>query len=310
MQYFRLYTLTVPNVVEDLDNSRTAQLEYSLLSEEGKFDEPRPGEPAKKRFAVDPDSGDILVSRQVEALTTYVLNISAQDEGGLSTITQIILRINDTNNNRLGSVIRHHFSYFYIFRPVFDKSYYNFKVLEGDYNGANIGLIHSEDGDFFENGRVTYRIVTDDQSIPFLIDSVTGAMTISGTLDRENIDSFKFSVMATDHGTKALESVVNVTVTVLDENDAQPVFYGYNRLLEQNGLHMVPVFSSHINSFRVDAGVMVAEVYANDTDDVLSGNGVVEFRILDHSNIFYIHPDSGEVTTLVPIGKKRNKCIG
>ena len=62
--------------------------------------ESRPGEPAQKRFSVDATSGDIIVSRQVEALTTYILNISAQDEGGLSTITQIILRINDTNNNR------------------------------------------------------------------------------------------------------------------------------------------------------------------------------------------------------------------
>ena len=64
------------------------------------FQEARPGVPAKKRFSVDPNSGDIIVSRQVEALTTYIVNISAQDEGGLSTITQIILRINDTNNNR------------------------------------------------------------------------------------------------------------------------------------------------------------------------------------------------------------------
>ena len=73
---------------------------YSLLSEEGVFQEARPGEAANKRFSVDATSGDIIVSRQVEALTTYIVNISAQDEGGLSTITQIILRINDTNNNR------------------------------------------------------------------------------------------------------------------------------------------------------------------------------------------------------------------
>ena len=253
---------------------------------------------------MDPTSGDILVSRQVEALTTYILNISAQDEGGLSTITQIILRINDTNNNRFHTLInKHHFSCFNNFRPVFDKSYYHFKVLEGDYNGANIGMVHAEDGDFFEAGRVTYRIVDEDPSIPVLIDSVTGAVTISGTLDRETVESYKFEVMATDHGMKSLDSVVNVTVTVLDENDNQPLFYGYNRLLEQNGLHTVPVFSSHINTFRVAAGVQVAEVYANDTDDVLTGNGVVEFRILDHSNIFYIHPDTGDVTTLVPIGR-------
>ena len=93
----------IPNAlffIEDLDNNRNSQLLYSLLSEEGVFQEARPGEPATKRFSVDATSGDIIVGRQVEALTTYILNISAQDEGGLSTITQIILRINDTNNNR------------------------------------------------------------------------------------------------------------------------------------------------------------------------------------------------------------------
>ena len=93
----------IPNALffaEDLDNNRNSQLLYSLLSEEGVFQEARPGEPATKRFSVDATSGDIIVGRQVEALTTYILNISAQDEGGLSTITQIILRINDTNNNR------------------------------------------------------------------------------------------------------------------------------------------------------------------------------------------------------------------
>ena len=193
-----------------------------------------------------------------------------------------------------------------IFRPVFDKSYYNLKVLEGEYNTASIGNVHAEDGDFYENGRVTYEIVPNEQSSSFLIDSVTGAVTALGTLDRETTQSYEFEVIAVDHGTKPLESRVNVTVLVLDENDNQPLFYGYNRLLEQNGLHTVPVFSSHINSFRVDAGVRVAEVYANDTDDAVSGNGVVEFRLLDHSNIFYIHPESGVVTTLIPIGKNRN----
>lgn len=38
---------------------------YSLLSEEGVFQEARPGEAANKRFSVDATSGDIIVSRQV-----------------------------------------------------------------------------------------------------------------------------------------------------------------------------------------------------------------------------------------------------
>jgi hypothetical protein len=52
-------------LAEDLDNSRTAQLLYSLLSEEGTYQESRPGKPAGKRFAIDAASGDIIVSRQV-----------------------------------------------------------------------------------------------------------------------------------------------------------------------------------------------------------------------------------------------------
>ena len=52
-------------VAEDLDNNRNSQLVYSLLSEEGVFQEARPGEAANKRFSVDATSGDIIVSRQV-----------------------------------------------------------------------------------------------------------------------------------------------------------------------------------------------------------------------------------------------------
>ena len=231
---------------------------------------------------------------QVEALTTYILNISAQDEGGLSTITQIILRINDTNNNR----------------PVFDKSHYELAVLEGDYDGAELGVVHAEDGDFYENGRVTYELA-EGNSEPglFRVEEGTGAVRVWGSLDREEISVFSLTLVARDHGDKPLTSSVNVTVTVLDQNDNQPLFFGYDRLMPRNGLHTVPVYSSHINSYRVDAGVRVAEVFANDTDSVAAGNGVVEFRLTDHTNVFYIHPDSGELTTLVPIGEAYNITV-
>ena len=231
---------------------------------------------------------------QVEALTTYILNISAQDEGGLSTITQIILRINDTNNNR----------------PVFDKSHYELAVLEGDYDGAELGVVHAEDGDFYENGRVTYELA-EGNSEPglFRVEEGTGAVRVWGSLDREETSVYSLTLVARDHGDKPLTSSVNVTVTVLDQNDNQPLFFGYDRLMPRNGLHTVPVYSSHINSYRVDAGVRVAEVYANDTDSASAGNGIVEFRLTDHTNVFYIHPDSGELTTLVPIGEAYNITV-
>ena len=195
------------------------------------------------------------------------------------------------------------------FRPVFDKSYYHFKVLEGDYASANIGNIHAEDGDFFENGRVSYEVVSEDNNSPFYINSTTGMLSISGNLDRETTPSYQFEVIASDHGSKSLDSRVNVTVTILDQNDNQPLFYNYDRLQEHNGVHTIPVYSTHINTYMVEMGVTVAKVFANDSDDVLSGNGALEFKIVDHSNVFYIDPATGDVTTLIPIGEPYNITV-
>ena len=181
--------------------------------------------------------------------------------------------------------------------------------MEGDYRRADIGTIHAEDGDFFENGRVSYQIVADGQNVPFYINSTTGMLSISGNLDRETTPSYQFEVIASDHGSKSLDSRVNVTVTILDQNDNQPLFYGYDRLQEHNGVHTIPVYSTHINSYMVEMGVKVAKVFANDSDEVSTGNGAIEFKILEHSNVFYIDSATGEVTTLVPISQPYNITI-
>jgi len=277
-------------LAEDPDTTRNNGLVYSLVSEEATHMEARKNLPAKDRFYVEETSGDILVKRQVEAKTSYILNISAQDEGGLSTITQIILRVNDINNNK----------------PVFDKNEYIFKVLEGEYSGVDVGTVLAEDEDFFENGEITYSIVDPvepaDGAI-FTLETKSGAITVSGVLDRENIQTYHLLVAATDHGERQLTSQVNVTVLVLDVNDNQPIFYGYDRLMEEGGFHTIPVYTTKLQEVFISPGIQVAQILANDTDDISTGNGIVEFKLLDNSQRFYIDPKSGVVTTLVRIGK-------
>ena len=134
-------------------------------------------------------------------------------------------------------------------------------------------------------------------------------LSISGNLDRETTPSYQFEVIASDHGSKSLDSRVNVTVTILDQNDNQPLFYGYDRLQEHNGVHTIPVYSTHINSYMVEMGVKVAKVFANDSDEVSTGNGAIEFKIVEHSNVFYIDSATGDVTTLVPISEPYNITI-
>ena len=274
-------------LAEDLD-SKKGGLIYSLISEEASHTEPRKTTPARDRFYVEETTGDILVKRQVEAKTSYILNISAQDEGGLSTITQIILRVNDINNNK----------------PVFDRSEYLLRVLEGDYFDADVGSVNAEDDDFFENGLVTYSIVDVSVEGPiFAINSKTGSITVSGLLDREASNTVRMVVEASDHGERSLVSRVNVTVEVLDVNDNQPIFYGYDRLMEEGGFHTVPVYTARMEERSVRAGTMVAQIRANDTDSFEAGNGRVSFKLLDNSNNFYVDPQTGELTTLVRIGQ-------
>lgn len=275
-------------LAETRDANRKGGLVYSLISEDASHTEPRKTLPAKDRFYVEETSGDILVKRQVEAKTSYILNISAQDEGGLSTVTQIILRVNDINNNK----------------PVFDQSDYTFAVLEGDYFDADVGSVHAEDEDFFDNGLITYSIVgiSGDGAI-FAIDSKSGAVTVSGVLDRESMDRYVLVVEASDHGERRLVSTVNVTVEVVDVNDNQPIFYGYDRLVEEGGFHTVPVYTTNLAAPAIEAGIQMARILANDTDDLSSGNGLVTFKLLDNTNSFYIDSQTGVVTTLVKIGE-------
>ena len=229
-------------LAEDRDSSRKGGLLYNLVSEEATHTEARKTAPAKDRFYVEETSGDILVKRQVEAKTSYILNISAQDEGGLSTITQIILRVNDINNNK----------------PVFEKSEYTFRILEGDYFDVDVGSVHAEDDDFFDNGLITYSIVDISRDGPiFAIDSKSGALTVSGVLDRELVDRYQLLVEASDHGDRRLVSTVNVTVTIIDVNDNQPIFYGYDRLVEEGGFHRVPMYTTRLDETFIGAGIKV-----------------------------------------------------
>lgn len=58
----------------------------------------------------------------------------------------------------------------------------------------------------------------------FHLQTDTGALSTSRSLDREKKAAYTIEVVATDRGSPALSSVVTVEVKVLDVNDNSPVF--------------------------------------------------------------------------------------
>ena len=64
-------------------------------------------------------------------------------------------------------------------------------------------------------------------SAPFYIDANSGVVRVKTSLDREDVDTYSLTVTASDRDPNIADmksSSVNVTVTLTDVNDNDPVF--------------------------------------------------------------------------------------
>ena len=64
-------------------------------------------------------------------------------------------------------------------------------------------------------------------SAPFYIDTISGVIRVKTSLDRESVDNYTLTVTATDRDPNIGDrksSSVNVTITLTDANDNEPVF--------------------------------------------------------------------------------------
>ena len=77
----------------------------------------------------------------------------------------------------------------------------------------------------FISGEATYSMTP--LSAPFYIDTNSGVIRVKASLDRETIDTYLLTVTASDRDPNIADiksSTVNVTVTLTDVNDNDPVF--------------------------------------------------------------------------------------
>lgn len=80
------------------------------------------------------------------------------------------------------------------------------------------------------------------------------------TLDREDIPSYTFDVIARDNGSPSNSSTVTVNVKVVDKNDNEPTF-------DQ------PSYSFNVSE-DAQVSTVVGQVFAEDKDEGLSGEVV------------------------------------
>lgn len=255
---------------------------------------------------IDHSTGELFVVGQLQPSSTYNINVSATDSGGLSAQTQVNVTVIDVNDHR----------------PVFERSSYNFVVLEGNYSkGAlKLGTLRATDDDIGRNSQIEYLLITDSQyeaslpvsnpasqlasllqpnngqqqqqsslqapTFPISIDVHTGELFARGPIDREQRDSYLFKVLAVDMGEPAMNSTCEVVVKVKDINDEPPRFYTdpYLALVPEN----------------LDPGHKVTQIAAFDPDS--GENGQVFYKLGEgHEGKFYIDGKDGTVWTLASL---------
>ncbi|XP_074912738.1 cadherin-related family member 2 [Buteo buteo] len=153
--------------------------------------------------------------------TFYQLKILAKDGGGLlhnvltfqNSSTYLSVTIVDQPN----------------LDPRFLNEPYSSSVPENCALGTTVLTVTAMDRDTGVNDEISYSIT--NASVPFAISSMTGTITVSGLLDREQLpgEEVLLEVMAREkhldiHGKVALARTL-VAVTVTDVNDNKPQFY-------------------------------------------------------------------------------------
>ncbi|KAG7273226.1 hypothetical protein CRUP_031533, partial [Coryphaenoides rupestris] len=186
----------------DLDKIDQGKLTYSLLPES-----------IRKYFNVEPETGTVyvtdsdLIDREVSPL--YSATLQARDTANKTGTTVLEIHLKDINDKA----------------PFINRESYMGFVKEGQPFELQIQATDADDPNT-ENSQIVYGIVHSAYSDNFTIDANTGLLKNRGPLDREALDrdmegKIVLNVTATDKGTPALmttvEVIVNIEATDLDQ---------------------------------------------------------------------------------------------
>ncbi|XP_037105770.1 cadherin-2-like [Syngnathus acus] len=132
----------------------------------------------------------------------------------------------------------------------------------------------------------------------FIINPISGQLSVTKPLDREHIPNFHLRAHAVDLNGNQVETPVEIHINVIDQNDNRPEF-----------THTV--FNGSVPEGS-KPGTFVMTVTAVDKDDPKTANGMLRYKILTQSpqspssNMFTINNKTGDIIT-VAAGLDREK---
>ncbi|XP_029918479.1 protocadherin beta-16-like [Myripristis murdjan] len=185
----------------DADHGSNGKITYSIMNT---LDDVR------KVFNVNKESGEISLAGNIdfEQSRNFQLNLLASDDGGLTDSCKLIVEVEDVNDNK----------------PDINIMSKSNVISEGAKPGTVVTMIHIEDLDSGENGKV--KCFSNDD-IPFTMKMSTNnfySLVTESDLDRERASEYNITVTCSDEGIPSLSSSVTLTLQISDVNDNAPVF--------------------------------------------------------------------------------------
>uniref|UniRef100_A0A8C5I2X1 Cadherin domain-containing protein n=1 Tax=Gouania willdenowi TaxID=441366 RepID=A0A8C5I2X1_GOUWI len=283
-------------VIDANDNSPTfGEVSYSVEV----FTDMQPGETVLQLTAVDADEGlnglvtyeiltgaqgDFIITNRTGRITvapgvtltvgrSYALTVKASDNAPenqrRSSITTVYIEVLPPNNQS---------------PPRFPLLVYNLEISEAMRIGAILLNLQATDR---ENDPITYHIISGDSQNVFNLSETIGLLLLDKPLDREITDQYRLIVTASD-GKPGGTSTTTVNIVVTDVNDNDPEFD--------------VAISTNLTVQEEQANSFVGQIQATDPDAGV--NGQIQYRIVNHPELFLITAN-GSIYTRVPLDRER-----
>jgi protocadherin-16/23 len=231
-------------------------------------------------FDIDRSTGSLVVARELdrEVQSEYRLEVRALDTTATnnpqSSAVSVRVDVADVNDNA----------------PRWAEDPVNIIVPEVTPVGSVVWNFTASDADAGSNGELRYSLVKQWPNITrtptFMVDPLTGTLTLNTDLDYETLSEYTLIIQATDqpsNKSERLSTSVTARVIVTDANDNPPVFVS-------------PASSTVLLSDSATVGMTLCHVIAVDRDS--GENGRVTYVIVsgNQEGKFTLSYDTGVLT--------------
>ncbi|XP_016363179.1 protocadherin Fat 4-like [Sinocyclocheilus anshuiensis] len=236
------------------------------------------GQSKKANFVLDEHTGIIYISKDLKnrLQNDEVLQVLAKNRGAITgfNVDEALIHLHILDEND---------------PPEFESMLYTAAVSEDISIGTSITKVKAVDRDvILEWSRFSYGIEHGNINSSFIIDPVSGVISVNSQLDREMWAIYNLSVIAVDEGSPAVTGSTKVAITITDMNDNPPKLLTTEGFIQENQ----------------PAGTLVSTLAATD-DDLPPNQGPFTYWMMRPTEGFSLTSD-GVLFTLRPFDRERN----